>query len=150
MGGCYYPSQSLNRAAVPGRPRDLWERAVKREVYQVRVLPFVVSSFLVVWALLCLAPAQTAAQSPTPPETSSEKPQSDKPQDEPKAQSPEAERDAKAREDKQAEPEAVSQAVKDDVKKNTKGEKLQPRQGLKLHVALALVNFTVTDPYTPL
>jgi len=123
---------------------------VKREVYQVRVLPFVVSSFLVVWAILCLAPARIAAQSPTPPEASSDKPQSDKPQDEPKAQSPEADRDAKAREDKQAEPEAVPQAVKDDVKKNTKGEKLQPRQGLKLDVDLALVNVTVTDPYNRL
>ena len=123
---------------------------MKRELYQVRVLPFVVTSFLVVWALLCIVPARTPAQNPAPPETSSEKPQSDKPQDDTKAQSPEAERDAKAREEKKEEPQEPSQAVKDDVKKNTKGEKLQPRQGLKLDVDLALVNVTVTDPYNRL
>src|SRR6201999_553510 len=118
---CYYPSQSLNRAAVPGRPRDLWERAVKRELYQVRVLPFVVSSFLVVWALLCVIPARTPAQNPAPPETSSEKPKSDKPKDDTTAQSPEAQRDAKAQEDKKDQAQDPSPAIKDDVKKNTKG-----------------------------
>jgi Ca-activated chloride channel family protein len=117
---------------------------VKRELYQVRVLPFVVSSFLVVWALLCVIPARTPAQNPAPPETSSEKPKDDA-----TAQSPEAERDAKAAQDKKDEPQAPP-APKDDVKKNTAGEKLQPRQGLKLDVDLALVNVTVTDPYNRL
>jgi len=119
---------------------------VKRELDQVRVLPFVVSSFLVVWALLCVIPARTPAQNPAPPETSSEKPK-----DDPAAQSPEAQRDAaKAQEEKKDEPQATPQSVKDDVKKNTKGEKLQPKQGLKLDVDLALVNVTVTDPYNRL
>jgi Ca-activated chloride channel homolog len=158
-GGCYYPFQSLNRAAVPGRPRDLWERAVKREVYQVRVLPVVFSVLLVVWALLVVTPARTLAQSPSPTpapsESSPDKPQADKTQpdktqDDAKAQSPEAERDAKAQEQKQAEPQDVPQAVKDDVKKNTAGTKLKPLQGLKLDVDLALVNVTVTDPYNRL
>jgi Ca-activated chloride channel family protein len=119
---------------------------VKRELDQVRVLPFVVSSFLVVWALLCVIPARTPAQNPAPPETSSEKPK-----DDPAAQSPEAQRDAaKAQEEKKDEPQDTPQSVKDDVKKNTKGEKLQPKQGLKLDVDLALVNVTVTDPYNRL
>jgi len=119
---------------------------VKRELDQVRVLPFVVSGFLVVWALLCVTPARTPAQNPAPPETSSEKPK-----DDPAAQSPEAQRDAaKAQEEKKDEPQDTPQSVKDDVKKNTKGEKLQPKQGLKLDVDLALVNVTVTDPYNRL
>jgi Ca-activated chloride channel homolog len=115
---------------------------VKRELYQVRVLPFVVSSFLVVWALLCVTPARTPAQNPAPPETSS-----DKPKDDATAQSPEAERDAKAaQEPKKDEP----QSLTDDVKKNTVGTKLKPQTGLKLDVDLALVNVTVTDPYNRL
>jgi Ca-activated chloride channel family protein len=121
---------------------------VKRELHQVRVLPFVVISFFVVWALLCLIPARTPAQNPAPPETSTEKPKVDAPKDDAAAQSPEAERDAKAAQDKKDEPQAPP-AVKDDVKKNTAGEKLQ-RQGLKLDVDLALVNVTVTDPYNRL
>jgi Ca-activated chloride channel homolog len=119
---------------------------VKREVYQVRVLPFVVSGLLLVWALL-VTPARTLAQSPSPTPSESSSSQS---QDEPKAQSPEAERDAKAADQKPAAPEGLPQGVKDDVKKNTPGEKLQPRQGLKLDVDLALVNVTVTDPYNRL
>jgi Ca-activated chloride channel homolog len=120
---------------------------VKREVYQVRVLPVVAAYFLVVWALLSVTATRTAAQSPTPtpPEASS-----DKTQDDAKAQSPEAERDAKAQEQKQAEPEPPALAPKDDVKKNTAGTKLQPKNGLKLDVDLALVNVTVTDPYNRL
>jgi Ca-activated chloride channel family protein len=123
---------------------------VKRELYQVRVLPFVVSTFLVVWALLCVVPARTPAQNPAPPETSSEKPKVDAPPDDAKAQSPEAERDAKAKEEKKDEPQADPQAIKDDVKKNTVGTKLKPQTGLKLDVDLALVNVTVTDPYNRL
>jgi Ca-activated chloride channel homolog len=120
---------------------------VKREVYQVRVLPVVAAYFLVVWALLSVTATRTAAQSPTPapPEASS-----DKTQDDAKARSPEAERDAKAQERKQAEPEPPALAAKDDVKKNTAGTKLQPKNGLKLDVDLALVNVTVTDPYNRL
>jgi len=124
---------------------------VKRELYQVRVLPVAFSVLLVVWALLVVTPARTPAQSPSPTPAPSEsrpdKPQPDKTQDDAKAQSPEAERDAKAQEQKQAEPQDVPQAVKDDVKKNTAGTKLKPLQGLKLDVDLALVNVTVTDPY---
>jgi len=127
---------------------------VKREVYQVRVLPVVFSVLLVVWALLVVTPARTPAQSPSPTPAPSESrpgnPPPDKTQDDAKAQSPEAERDAKAREQKQSEPQDVPQAVKDDVKKNTAGTKLKPLQGLKLDVDLALVNVTVTDPYNRL
>ncbi|MBV9887385.1 MAG: VWA domain-containing protein [Acidobacteria bacterium] len=134
-----------------GRSRQakgcFWERAVKREVHQVRVLPFVVSGLLVVGALLAITPARTPAQTPSPTPSESSSSQS---QDEPKAQSPEAERDAKAKDQKPAEPESAPQSAKDDVKKNTPGEKLQPRQGLKLDVDLALVNVTVTDPYNRL
>ncbi|HEX3118327.1 MAG TPA: VWA domain-containing protein [Candidatus Acidoferrum sp.] len=127
---------------------------MKREVYQVRVLPVVFSVLLVVWALLVVTPARTPAQSPSPTPAPSESrpgnPPPDKTQDDAKAQSPEAERDAKAREQKQSEPQDVPQAVKDDVKKNTAGTKLKPLQGLKLDVDLALVNVTVTDPYNRL
>lgn len=127
---------------------------MKREVYQVRVLPVVFSVLLVVWALLVVTPARTPAQSPSPtPAPSESRPGTsppDKTQDDAKAQSPEAERDAKAREQKQSEPQDVPQAVKDDVKKNTAGTKLKPLQGLKLDVDLALVNVTVTDPYNRL
>ena len=127
---------------------------MKREVYQVRVLPVVFSVLLVVWALLVVTPARTLAQSPSPTPAPSESrpgnPPPDKTQDDAKAQSPEAERDAKAREQKQSEPQDVPQAVKDDVKKNTAGTKLKPLQGLKLDVDLALVNVTVTDPYNRL
>jgi len=134
-----------------GRSRQakgcFWERAVKREVHQVRVLPFVVSGLLVVGALLAITPARTPAQTPSPTPSESSSSQS---QDEPKAQSPEAERDAKAKDQKPAEPESAPQSAKDDVKKNTPGEKLHPRQGLKLDVDLALVNVTVTDPYNRL
>jgi Ca-activated chloride channel family protein len=123
---------------------------VKRELDQVRVLPFVVSSLLVVWALLCVIPARTPAQNPAPTPAPTET-SSEKPKDDPAAQSPEAQRDAaKAQEEKKDEPQDTPQAVKDDVKKNTKGEKLQPKQGLKLDVDLALVNVTVTDPYNRL
>lgn len=127
---------------------------MKREVYQVRVLPVAVASFLLVWALLAITATRTSAQNPTLSETSTDKPQGqpqaqDKPQDESKAQSPEAERDAKAQEKKAADPQGVPQDIKDDVKKNTSGTKLKP-QGLKLDVDLALVNVTVTDPYNRL
>ncbi len=121
------------------------ERAVKREVYQVRVLPVVIASFLLFWALLSVTATRTPAQSPTPPDASSDKPKTDA-----TAQSPEAERDAKAQEDKKDEPQVPAQTVKDDVKKNTAGTKLKPQLGLKLDVDLALVNVTVTDPYNRL
>jgi Ca-activated chloride channel family protein len=115
---------------------------VKRELYQVRVLPFVVSSFLVVWALLCVTPARTPAQNPAPPETSSEKPKDDA-----TAQSPEAKRDATAAQEQKKD---ETEVPKDDVTKNTVGTKLKPQTGLKLDVDLALVNVTVTDPYNRL
>jgi len=140
--------QSLNRAAVPGRPRVLWERAVKREVYQVRVLPFVVSGFLVVWALLLFAPMRTPAQSPTPSPSESSPTQK---QDDAKPQSPDAGTpDPKVDPKSQDQKPTDSQVVKDDVRKNTVGTKLKPQVGLKLDVDLALVNVTVTDPYNRL
>jgi Ca-activated chloride channel homolog len=110
----------LNRAA-----RDLRERAVKREEYQIRVLPLAVifSVFLAVFLLFSVAVAA---------------------QDNPPA--PSDEQKARAEQAKPAEP----KPLKDDVKKNTAGETLKPKQGLHLDVDLALVNVTVTDPYNRL
>jgi Ca-activated chloride channel homolog len=110
----------LNRAA-----RDLRERAVKREEYQIRVLPLAVifSVFLAVFLLFSIA---VAAQDNPP--------------------TPSDEQNAKAEQAKPAEP----KPLKDDVKKNTAGETLKPKQGLHLDVDLALVNVTVTDPYNRL
>src|ERR1700720_2041870 len=103
--------------------RDLWERAVEREVPPIRVLPccLVILLFAVV-ALLVSTPA--AAQST---DTSSQA--------------------AKPKED--ATP-ADAKPVQDDVKNNPPGCKLKPLQGLHLDVDLALVNVTVTDPYNRL
>jgi Ca-activated chloride channel homolog len=125
---------------------------VKREVYQVRVLPVVIASFLLFWALLSVTATRTPAQSPTPPDASSSKPQDEaKPQDDAKPQSPDTSApDTKADTKPQDQKPADNLAVKDDVKKNTAGTKLKPQLGLKLDVDLALVNVTVTDPYNRL
>jgi Ca-activated chloride channel family protein len=109
----------LNRAA-----RDLWERAVKREVHQFRVLPCLVVAFSLVLIVLPAFSIPAEAQTNTSP--------SDQ---------------AKTNEDaKPAEP----RPAQDDVKKNTKGDVLKPKLGLHLDVDLALVNVTVTDPYNRL
>jgi Ca-activated chloride channel family protein len=110
----------LNSAA-----RDLREKAVKREEYQIRVLPLAVifSVFLAVFLLFSVA---VAAQDNPP--------------------TPSDEQKVKAEQAKPAEP----KPLKDDVKKNTAGETLKPKQGLHLDVDLALVNVTVTDPYNRL
>jgi Ca-activated chloride channel family protein len=109
----------LNRAA-----RDLWERAVKREVHQFRVLPCLVVAFSLVLIVLPAFSIPAEAQTSTSP--------SDQ---------------AKTNEDaKPAEP----RPAQDDVKKNTKGDVLKPKLGLHLDVDLALVNVTVTDPYNRL
>ena len=123
---------------------------MKREVNQVRVLGFTLSSFLLVWALLSFSAVRISAQNPTPAPTpaateseDSAKPVASQTQDaKPDAKSPDSKpQDAKPADDK---------AVKDDVKKNTSGTKLKPLQGLHLDVDLALVNVTVTDPYNRL
>src|ERR1700722_17065346 len=53
------------------------ERAVKREVYQVRVLPVVIASFLLFWALLSVTATRTPPHSPPPPDASSDQPQTE-------------------------------------------------------------------------
>jgi Ca-activated chloride channel homolog len=104
--------------------RDLWERAVKREVHPIRVLPCCLVILLFAVAALLVFSTPAAAQSTdTPPQA------------------------AKPKED--ATP-ADAKPVQDDVKKNTPGSKLKPLQGLHLDVDLALVNVTVTDPYNRL
>ncbi len=157
QGRCYYPFQSLNRAAVPGRPRDLWERAVKREVYQVRVLPFVFSVFWWSGPFFAL-PRREPLRKARPPPPLRPKPvlTSPKPinstyktQDDAKAKSPEAESDAKAQEQKKPSLSSVRPS-KTTSRKTPPEPSSSRRQGLKLDVDLALVNVTVTDPYNRL
>ncbi|MGC1903137.1 MAG: VWA domain-containing protein [Candidatus Acidiferrum sp.] len=122
---------------------------MKREVNQVRVLPFGFCSFLLVWALLSFSTVRTSAQSPTPtPATTEEgaKPASDAA---PQTQDPKPDEKAPDSKPQDAKP-AENKITKDDVKKNTSGTKLKPLQGLHLDVDLALVNVTVTDPYNRL
>jgi Ca-activated chloride channel family protein len=110
--------------------RDLWERAVKREVYRFRVLPcwLAIVSLAVVVLLVCSAPAAAQTTDSSPPQSSVKPKEDAKPADAQPAKDP----------------------AKDDVKKNTPGAKLKPLQGLHLDVDLALVNVTVTDPYNRL
>jgi Ca-activated chloride channel family protein len=122
---------------------------VKREVNQVRVLPFGFCSLLLVWALLSFSTVRTSAQSPTPTPATTEqgaKPASDAA---PQAQDPKPDEKAPDSKPQDAKP-AENKITKDDVKKNTSGTKLKPLQGLHLDVDLALVNVTVTDPYNRL
>ena len=106
--------------------RDLWERAVKREVHPIRVLPccLIILLFAVV-ALLVFSTPAVAQSTDTPSQNAAAKPKED------------------------ATP-ADAKPIPDDVKKNTPGSKLKPLQGLHLDVDLALVNVTVTDPYNRL
>jgi Ca-activated chloride channel family protein len=107
----------------PGRPRDVWERAVKREVPRIHVLPWVLVTLLLTFAALPLASLPASAQ--TASGSSDNKPADDaKPADDGKP--------------------------KDDVKKDTPGASIMPKQGLHMDVDLALVNVTVTDPYNRL
>ncbi|HEY1924788.1 MAG TPA: VWA domain-containing protein [Candidatus Acidoferrum sp.] len=121
---------------------------MKREVNQVRVLPFGFCSFLLVWALLSFSTVRTSAQSPTPTPATTEgaKPASDAA---PQTQDPKPDEKAPDSKPQDAKP-AENKITKDDVKKNTSGTKLKPLQGLHLDVDLALVNVTVTDPYNRL
>jgi Ca-activated chloride channel family protein len=125
---------SSGRIAISPEPRgrsrqarDLWGRAVKREVNSFRVLPCWLVIFSLVFSAGIVFPAMTIAQAPAsaPDQTKS------KPQD-----------DAKAADSNKPAP--------DDVTKNTPGSKFKPLQGLHLDVDLALVNVTVTDPYNRL
>jgi Ca-activated chloride channel family protein len=110
--------------------RDLWERAVKREVHLLRVLPCWLAIVSLVVVVLLVCSTQAAAQA-----TDSSSPQSS----------------VKPKEDaKPADAQPAKEPAKDDVKKNTPGAKLKPLQGLHLDVDLALVNVTVTDPYNRL
>jgi Ca-activated chloride channel homolog len=107
--------------------RDLWERAVKREVHPFRVLPCLLAIFSLILVVLPVSCLPASGQ--TPPATA---PSSTEgvPQDSTKR--------------------ADAKPAKDDVTKNTPGAKLKPLQGLHLDVDLALVNVTVTDPYNRL
>jgi Ca-activated chloride channel family protein len=105
--------------------RDLWERAVKRELHPIRVLPYLLVIFSLVFVVLSGSCVPAAAQTTAPPSSTESTPQENtKPAD--------------------------AKPAKDDVTKNTPGSKLKPLQGLHLDVDLALVNVTVTDPYNRL
>ena len=113
--------------------RDLWERAVKREVAQIRVLTRLFVSFLLVFVAFPLYCIPAAAQSESASPTSTTSPASD---------------DSKPKEE--AKPKDGAKPAKDNVKKDTPGTLLKPALGLHMDVDLALVNVTVTDPYNRL
>src|SRR5260221_10433992 len=46
-------------------------------------------------------------------------------------------------------PASAQSAVSDDVKHDTPGQTIKPSQALHIDINLALVNVTVTDPYSP-
>jgi Ca-activated chloride channel family protein len=124
----------LNRAAVPAG-QDLWERAVKREVHEIRVLTRFWIALLLGCGVVSLSSVPTWAQSePVPsaaPLSASPTSNDSKPSEE-----------AKAKED--------APPVKADVKRDTPGTPLKPSSTLHMDVDLALVNVTVTDPYNRL
>jgi Ca-activated chloride channel homolog len=143
-------------AVVTARPslrvRDLWERAVKREVPRIRVLPWVLITLLFAFVVLPAMSVPALAQNPEPGENNSQ--DEDKPKDEAKARGDakakdeaKAKDDAKPKEDGKLADEAK---LKEDVKKDTPGTSIKPKQGLHMDVDLALVNVTVTDPYNRL
>ena len=113
--------------------RYLWERAVKREVAQIRVLTRLFVSFLLVFVAFPLYCIPAAAQSESASPTSTTSPASD---------------DSKPKEE--AKPKDGAKPAKDNVKKDTPGTLLKPALGLHMDVDLALVNVTVTDPYNRL
>jgi Ca-activated chloride channel family protein len=95
---------------------------VKREVPQIRVIPWLLVTFLLACIFLPLCSIPVAAQTASAPDDTQPK------------------TDAKADDAK----------PQDNVKKNTPGTSIKPRLGLHLDVDLALVNVTVTDPYNRL
>jgi len=105
--------------------RNLWERAVKREVHTIRVLPFLVAIFSLLLVVLFGSCLPATAQTTAPPSPT----------------------DAKSQDDTKT---SEAKPLKDDVRKNTPGSAVKPLQGLHLDVDLALVNVTVTDPYNRL
>jgi Ca-activated chloride channel homolog len=114
--------QFLRRAAVPGKPGALREKAVKREVPQIRVLTWLLVTVLLTCVFLPACSIPVAAQ------TTSASEDNNKPKEEVRPE------DAKP---------------KDDVTKDTPGLAIK-KPGLHLDVDLALVNVTVTDPYNRL
>jgi Ca-activated chloride channel family protein len=121
----------LNRAAVP-EGREVWERAVKREVPQIRVLTRLSVALLLVSVVFPRCSIPVAAQSESaPPASSTYTSDGSKPKEE-------------------ATPKEDAKPPKDDVKKDTPGTLLKPTQVLHMDVDLALVNVTVTDPYNRL
>jgi Ca-activated chloride channel homolog len=95
---------------------------VKREVPQIRVIPWLLVTFLLTCIFLPPFSIPVAAQTASAPDDTQPK------------------NDAKADDAK----------PQDNVKKNTPGTSIKPRLGLHLDVDLALVNVTVTDPYNRL
>ena len=95
---------------------------MKREVPQIRVIPWLLVTFLLACIFLPLCSIPVAAQTASAPDDTQPK------------------TDAKADDAK----------PQDNVKKNTPGTSIKPRLGLHLDVDLALVNVTVTDPYNRL
>jgi Ca-activated chloride channel homolog len=142
------------------RARDLWERAVKREGPRIRVLPWVLVTLLLTFAVLPVVSVPALAQEPQPGENNSQ--DEDKPKEEAKARddakAAKAKDEAETKDEAKPKPkedgkpgdEAKIKEVKEDVKKDTPGTSIKPRQGLHMDVDLALVNVTVTDPYNRL
>ena len=139
-------------AVLTARPsrqaRDLWERAVKREVRRSRVLPWVLITFLFNFVALSVLSIPALAQEPesnndTQSQDENKAKQDAKSQDEVKAKD-----DAKLKED--GKPKDEEKIIKDDVKRDSPGTSINKRQGLHMDVDLALVNVTVTDPYNRL
>ncbi len=95
---------------------------MKREVPQIRVITWLLVTFLFACILLPPCSIPVAAQTASAPDDT--KPKNDAKADDAKPQ--------------------------DNVKKNTPGTSIKPRLGLHLDVDLALVNVTVTDPYNRL
>ena len=113
---------SPSRAAVLGN-RNVGG-AVKRDRPGFRVFLFSV----VVLLLACLVTSRVAIPAAQQSQSESQS-QSQSPADDPKQN---------------------ENKPKDDVKRNTPGEKLRPGHSLRMDVDLALVNVTVTDPYNRL
>jgi Ca-activated chloride channel family protein len=131
---------------------------VKREGPRIRVLPWVLVTLLLTFAVLPVVSVPALAQEPQPGENNSQ--DEDKPKEEAKARDDakaakakdeaKTKDEAKPKEDGKPGDEAKIKEVKEDVKKDTPGTSIKPRQGLHMDVDLALVNVTVTDPYNRL
>jgi Ca-activated chloride channel homolog len=131
---------------------------VKREGPRIRVLPWVLVTLLLTFAVLPVVSVPALAQERQPGENNSQ--DEDKPKEEAKARDDakaakakdeaKTKDEAKPKEDGKPGDEAKIKEVKEDVKKDTPGTSIKPRQGLHMDVDLALVNVTVTDPYNRL